>query len=336
MPLEDGESLKPRNPLKLMLSWLIFSLTGGNYGPCLCISCGDTTKMCGQKKSERDQLRQKFRVNIGKTYFRWKALMAAKGMKNDAEVARYLLDSVCGKELSGINFRKPRRKRGRPPKIHVPQIEETLIDSSQQSQDPKSPNPCQPIQDAKLKDLSQASSETQSPYESGNVEVFGISYDLPHTLQNQLNEPAECEIKMEDEFDDVSTRTVSPSDNLNFALKSSTSSTITAEENEELWKDIKEEQEQIDLQPEDCLHVCVSSIAPSDNEDLSSTTQGIVQKEQKWGVNNTSLKGLFRTCHQCGDPVLEFKTLTSGNFVHVQWECSKGHLMWLYHNNNPT
>ncbi|XP_051543167.1 uncharacterized protein si:ch211-40k21.5 isoform X6 [Myxocyprinus asiaticus] len=287
-------------------------------------------------KIHHDQRRSKTRINIGDAFGRWRELKAQKSFKTDAELAHFLLNCVCGKELSGINFRKPRRKRGRPPKIHVPQIEETLIDSSQQSQDPKSPNPCQPIQDAKLKDLSQASSETQSPYESGNVEVFGISYDLPHTLQNQLNEPAECEIKMEDEFDDVSTRTVSPSDNLNFALKSSTSSTITAEENEELWKDIKEEQEQIDLQPEDCLHVCVSSIAPSDNEDLSSTTQGIVQKEQKWGVNNTSLKGLFRTCHQCGDPVLEFKTLTSGNFVHVQWECSKGHLMWLYHNNNPT
>ncbi|XP_051543165.1 uncharacterized protein si:ch211-40k21.5 isoform X4 [Myxocyprinus asiaticus] len=287
-------------------------------------------------KRERDRDRAKTRVNIGRAFDSWRDLRSVLGIKTDPELAFFLLDRVCGKELSGINFRKPRRKRGRPPKIHVPQIEETLIDSSQQSQDPKSPNPCQPIQDAKLKDLSQASSETQSPYESGNVEVFGISYDLPHTLQNQLNEPAECEIKMEDEFDDVSTRTVSPSDNLNFALKSSTSSTITAEENEELWKDIKEEQEQIDLQPEDCLHVCVSSIAPSDNEDLSSTTQGIVQKEQKWGVNNTSLKGLFRTCHQCGDPVLEFKTLTSGNFVHVQWECSKGHLMWLYHNNNPT
>ncbi|XP_051970336.1 uncharacterized protein LOC127634718 isoform X4 [Xyrauchen texanus] len=288
------------------------------------------------KKKVYDQARARSRVNIGEAFQRWTDLRKRKGFKTDAEVALFLLDSVCGKELSGINFRKPRRKRGRPPKIHVPQIEETMSDSSQQSQDPQSPNPCQPIQDTELKDLSQASSETQSPYKSGNVEVFGISYDLPHTLQYQLNGPAQCEIKIEDEFDDVSTRTVSPSDNLNFALKSSTSSTITAEENEELWKDVKEEQEQIELQPEDRLHGAMELSQTSDNEDHISTTQGIVQKEQKLGVNNTSLKGLFRTCHQCGDPVLEFKTLTSGNFVHVQWECSKGHLMWLYHNNNPT
>ncbi|XP_051538010.1 uncharacterized protein LOC127431578 [Myxocyprinus asiaticus] len=291
-----------------------------------------------EKKRERDRLRQKFRVYIGEAYFRWKALMAEKGMKNDAEVAHYLLDRVCGKQLSEDHFGAPRRKKGRPQKITVPEIEETLNDSSQPSPDPQSPDPCQPIQDPESTDLSQASSDNQSPYESANVEIFGISYDLPATLPKQLNEPAQFEIKMEDEFEvDVSTRSCSPSDNLNFVIKSSTSSTTTAEENEELWKAIKEEPEQIELHPEGCLHVGVSSIAPSDNEDLSSATQGIVlEKEQKWGANNPGLTGLFRTCHQCGDPVLEFKTVQSGSLIRVQWECSKGHLMWLYPNNNPT
>ncbi|XP_051969763.1 uncharacterized protein si:ch211-40k21.5 [Xyrauchen texanus] len=290
-----------------------------------------------EKKRERDRLRQKFRVYIGEAYFRWKALMAEKGMKNDAEVAHYLLDRVCGKQLSEDHFGAPRRKKGRPRKIIVPEIEETLNDSSQPSPDPQSPDPCQPIQDPESTDLSQGSSDTQSPYESGNVEIFGISYDLPATLPKQLNEPAQFEIKMEEFEVDVSTRSCSPSDNLNFVIKSSTSSTTTAEENEELWKAIKEEQEQIELQPEGCLHVGVSSVAPSDNEDLCSTTQEIVlEKAQKWGANNPSLTGLFRTCHQCGDPVLEFKTVQSGSLVRVQWECSKGHLMWLYPNNNPT
>jgi len=44
------------------------------------------------EKREKDRLRQKNRVNIGAAYSRWKALKVEKGMKNDAEVARYLLD----------------------------------------------------------------------------------------------------------------------------------------------------------------------------------------------------------------------------------------------------
>lgn len=44
------------------------------------------------RKRERDRLRQKNRVNIGVAYSRWKALKVEKGMKNDAEVACYLLD----------------------------------------------------------------------------------------------------------------------------------------------------------------------------------------------------------------------------------------------------
>lgn len=44
------------------------------------------------KKRERDRLRQKNRVNIGVAYSRWKALKAEKGLKNDAEVACFLLD----------------------------------------------------------------------------------------------------------------------------------------------------------------------------------------------------------------------------------------------------
>ncbi|KAL0156308.1 hypothetical protein M9458_047554, partial [Cirrhinus mrigala] len=44
------------------------------------------------RKRARDRLRQKNRVNIGIAYSRWKALKMEKGMKNDAEVACYLLD----------------------------------------------------------------------------------------------------------------------------------------------------------------------------------------------------------------------------------------------------
>lgn len=43
-------------------------------------------------KRERDRLRQKNRISVGEAYSRWKALKVEKGMKNDAEVACYLLD----------------------------------------------------------------------------------------------------------------------------------------------------------------------------------------------------------------------------------------------------
>ncbi|XP_058620956.1 uncharacterized protein si:ch211-40k21.5 isoform X2 [Onychostoma macrolepis] len=268
-------------------------------------------------KRERDRLRQKNRVNIGVAYSRWKALKAEKGMKNDAEVACYLLDRVCGGHLLLDKSSASLRKRGRPRKstfASAPQTEESRRNSPQPSWDSQSDTESVPSPDR----------------QSTNVEVLGICYDLPPLQPYQPDKAAQPERLIEDGFDpDV--RMGYTEEQNSMMEQSSSSSTTTEEDSAVHWEERKDELAQTALRLEERLNAMRSLSDPI------SMTRGIVdQKERKWMVNKSSLTGLFRTCHQCGEPVLEFKTLTSGSLIRIQWECSKGHLMWLFPNHNPT
>ncbi|XDV47867.1 hypothetical protein PO909_017412 [Leuciscus waleckii] len=287
------------------------------------------------EKRERDRLRQKNRVNIGSAYSRWKALKVEKGMKNDAEVARYLLDRVCGEQISQDKSSASPRKRGRPRKSRAaPQTEPSpdpySTDQCHASEDPHSTDHSQPSSDPHSTDHSQPSSDRRSDSESQpspdpqptNAEVLGICYDLPSHWPYKLDKQAQPE-RQSDESDQYS-----------FARHSSSSSTTTEEDSAMNWEEIKDELAQTTQRLEERLNV-MRSLTDGALEPISMTRGKDDQKEVKWMVNKSSLTGLFRTCHQCGEPVLEFKTLTSGSLVRIQWECSKGHLMWLFP-NNPT
>ncbi|XP_026114303.1 uncharacterized protein LOC113092779 [Carassius auratus] len=146
--------------------------------------------------------------------------------------------------------------------------------------------------------------------QSTDVEVRGIGYDVPPLWLYQPEQNCMME-------------------------QSSSLSTNTEEDYAVLWEERKDELAQTTLRLEERLNA-MRSLSDTAS-DPSSMTGGIVDpKETKWVVNKSSLTGLFRTCHQCGEPVLEFKTLTSGSLIRIQWECSKGHLMWLFPNHNPT
>ncbi|XP_042608046.1 uncharacterized protein si:ch211-40k21.5 isoform X2 [Cyprinus carpio] len=268
------------------------------------------------KKRERDRLRQKNRVNIGVAYSRWKALKVEKGMKNDAEVACYLLDRVCGGHLLQDKSSASLRKRGRPRKstfASAPQTEKILRDSLPPSWDMQSDTESVPSPDP----------------QSTNVEVLEICYDLPPLWPYQPDKQAQPERLIEDGFDpDVR---MGYTEEQNRVMEHSSSSSTTTEEDSA----VHYEERKTALRLEERLNTMrsLSDAAP----DPISMTRGIEdQKERKWTVNKSSLTGLFRTCHQCGEPVLEFKTLTSGSLIRIQWECSKGHLMWLFPNHNPT
>ncbi|XP_073687059.1 uncharacterized protein [Garra rufa] len=119
----------------------------------------------------------------------------------------------------------------------------------------------------------------------------------------------------------------------NWIEHSSSSSTITDEDSTVDWEERKDELAQTALRLEERLNA-MRSLSDTASDPISMT-RGIVDQKERL-VNKSSLTGLFRTCHQCGEPVLEFKTLTSGSLIRIQWECSKGHLMWLFPNHNPT
>ncbi|XP_016379803.1 uncharacterized protein LOC107717535 [Sinocyclocheilus rhinocerous] len=223
-------------------------------------------------KRERDRLRQKNRVNIGEEYSRWKALKVEKGMKNDMEVACYLLDRVCGEHLSQDNSSESPRKRGKHQKST----------SALKSED-KQAQPERLIEDGSDPDVRMGYNEEQN-----------------------------CMME-----------------------QSSSSSTTTEEDHTVLWEKRKDELAQTALRLEERLNA-MRSLSDTASDPISLTRGIADQKERKWVVNKSSLTGLFRTCHQCGEPVLEFKTLTSGSLIRIQWECSKGHLMWLFPNHNPT
>ncbi|XP_051543374.1 uncharacterized protein LOC127434585 [Myxocyprinus asiaticus] len=84
----------------------------------------------------------------------------------------------------------------------------------------------------------------------------------------------------------------------------------------------------------------LSLVPPSDKKELSfvplsstSTSSPTAEeeaevvhwKERKWIVNESSVMEMFRRCQECGAPVTETKTATSGSLIRVQWECDKRH-----------
>ncbi|KAK7123424.1 hypothetical protein R3I93_021751 [Phoxinus phoxinus] len=277
------------------------------------------------EKREKDRLRQKNRVNIGAAYSRWKALKVERGLKNDAEVARYLLDRVCGEHLSQDQFSAPPRKRGRPRKS-------TAAPKTEPSPDPYSNDQCDASEDSLSTDHSQPSSDRQSDSESQpspDPQPTNVPSHLPYKPDKQ----AQPERQNDGSDLDIEIGSIQPS--YSFAGHSSSSSTITEEDNAMNWEEIKDEMAQTAQRLEERLNV-MRSLTDGALEPISMTRGKDDQDEVKWVVNKSSLTGLFRSCHQCGEPVLEFKTLTSGSLVRIQWECSKGHLMWLFPNHNPT
>ncbi|KAL1266978.1 hypothetical protein QQF64_002653 [Cirrhinus molitorella] len=48
-------------------------------------------------------------------------------------------------------------------------------------------------------------------------------------------------------------------------------------------------------------------------------------KETNWIVNESNLMELFKRCQECGAVITETHKIASGRFIHVQWECKKGH-----------
>ncbi|XP_050977915.1 uncharacterized protein LOC127172604 isoform X2 [Labeo rohita] len=80
--------------------------------------------------------------------------------------------------------------------------------------------------------------------------------------------------------------------------------------------------------------------SPSDTKDTSSVptnttltstptikeeTEDEMWKERNWIVNESNLMELFKRCQECGAVITEIQKITSGRFIHVQWECEKGH-----------
>ncbi|XP_016092440.1 uncharacterized protein [Sinocyclocheilus grahami] len=276
------------------------------------------------KKKGYDQARGKTRVNIGAAFQRWRELKERLGLESDAEVALFLLDRVCGGHLLQDKSSASLRKRGRPRKSTFASAPQTEV--------------CRKI----LRDSPQPSWDTQSDTESvpspeaqsTNVEVLGICYDLPPLWPDQPDKQAQPERLIEDRFDpDVS---MGYTEEQNSMMEQSSSSSTTTEEDSAVhYEERKDEFAQTALRLEERLNT-MRSLSDAASDPISMTRGIVNQKERKWAVNKSSLTGLFRTCHQCGEPVLEFKTLTSGSLIRIQWECSKGHLMWLFPNHNPT
>ncbi|XP_016398799.1 uncharacterized protein LOC107732068 isoform X6 [Sinocyclocheilus rhinocerous] len=276
------------------------------------------------KKKGYDQARGKTRVNIGAAFQRWRELKERLGLESDAEVALFLLDRVCGGHLLQDKSSASLRKRGRPRKSTFASAPQTEV--------------CRKI----LRDSPQPSWDTQSDTESvpspeaqsTNVEVLGICYDLPPLWPYQPDKQAQPERLIEDRFDpDVS---MGYTEEQNRMMEQSSSSSTTTEEDSAVhYEERKDEFAQTALRLEERLNT-MRSLSDAASDPISMTRGIVDQKERKWAVNKSSLTGLFRTCHQCGEPVLEFKTLTSGSLIRIQWECSKGHLMWLFPNHNPT
>ncbi|KAK7118687.1 hypothetical protein R3I94_022248 [Phoxinus phoxinus] len=280
------------------------------------------------RKRESDKIRNKTRINIGRAFERWRQLRELKGFKSDPELAFFLLDTVdrvCGEHLSQDQFSAPPRKRGRPRKS-------TAAPKTEPSPDPYSNDRCDASEDSLSTDHSQPSSDRQSDSESQpspDPQPTNVPSHLPYKPDKQ----AQPERQNDGSDLDIEIGSIEPS--YSFAGHSSSSSTITEEDNAMNWEEIKDEMAQTAQRLEERLNV-MRSLTDGALEPISMTRGKDDQDEVKWVVNKSSLTGLFRSCHQCGEPVLEFKTLTSGSLVRIQWECSKGHLMWLFPNHNPT
>lgn len=266
-------------------------------------------------RRQRDRVRQENGVNIGIAYSKWKALKAEKGFRNDADVACCLLDmaySELSEDRSSISSISPISipPRGRPQKSMGPalQSEATWRDSLSSEQ------------------LSDSETLSSPDSQSAKVEVLEFGYEHPPYQPIKQEEP---EQQTEDESGlDIMIASTAPS--YGFVPHCSSS---TDDENEMQWDEIKDELAETAQRLEERLEA-MRSLSVRAPEPISVTREK-GDKEVKW-INKSSLTTLFRTCHQCGEPVLEFKTLTSGSLSWIQWECSKGHLMWLFYNYNTT
>ncbi|XP_039540479.1 uncharacterized protein si:ch211-40k21.5 isoform X1 [Pimephales promelas] len=307
-----------------------------------------------ERKKAVDRASDSTRINIGRAFTEWRELRDIEYCKTDADLAFLLMqvykrwqattstlhkgqsrppqlvvskigeesdrDMVCGEHLPQVQPSAAPRKRGRPRKS-------TFEPKTEPSPDPSSTDHSQSSSDRQSDSESQPSPDPQPT----NVEVLGKCHDLPSLWPNKPDKQAQPERQNYGSDLDVVIGSIEPS--YGFARHSSSSSTTTEEDNAMNWEEIKDELAQTTQRLEQRLNV-MRSLTDGALEPISMT-KGNDQKEVKWVVNKSSLTGLFRTCHQCGDPVLEFKTLTSGSLIRIQWECSKGHLMWLFP-NNPT
>uniref|UniRef100_UPI0001CF2511 uncharacterized protein LOC100332117 isoform 1 n=1 Tax=Danio rerio TaxID=7955 RepID=UPI0001CF2511 len=265
-------------------------------------------------RRQRDGEKQINRVNIGIAYSKWKALKEKKGFRNDADVACYLLDrafSELSEDRSSISSISPISipPRRQPQKSIRPALQSEATWTDSLSSDQLSDSETLPGPDSK----------------SANVEVLEFGYEHPPYQTIKQEEP---EQQLEDESG-VDIMIASTAQSYGFVPHCSSS---TDEENEMQWDEIKDELAETAQRLEERLEA-MRSLSVRAPEPMSVTKEK--DKEVKW-TNKSSLKTLFRTCHQCGESVLEFKTLTSGSLSWIQWECSKGHLMCLFHNYNTT
>ncbi|XP_056306289.1 uncharacterized protein si:ch211-40k21.5 [Danio aesculapii] len=256
----------------------------------------------------------KGRINIRDEIKRWKQLKREKGFKSNAELATYLLDraySDLSEDRSSISSSSPISipPRGRTQKSMGPalQTEATWMDTLSSDQ------------------LSDSADLESGPNRVLKVEVleFGFEHSPYQTIKQE-----EPEQQTEDESG-LDIMIASTAESYGFIPHCSSS---TDDENEMQWGEIKDELAETAQRLEERLEA-MRSLSVRAPEPPSATREK--DKEVKW-INKSSLTTLFRTCHQCGEPVLEFKTLTSGSLSWIQWECSKGHLMWLFHNYNTT
>ncbi|XP_073720253.1 uncharacterized protein [Misgurnus anguillicaudatus] len=101
-------------------------------------------------------------------------------------------------------------------------------------------------------------------------------------------------------------------------------------------KEIKEEPVETEVQPENRLEISMDSVTTSDKitpNFVQTVNPVTVQVKERLVPNFT---GLLRTCFQCGEPVQECTTGSSGSLNQLQWKCSNGHRIFLFSNSNLT
>nr|XP_055038850.1 uncharacterized protein LOC129426501 isoform X5 [Misgurnus anguillicaudatus] len=101
-------------------------------------------------------------------------------------------------------------------------------------------------------------------------------------------------------------------------------------------KEIKEEPVETEVQPENRIEISMDSVTTSDKitpNFVQTVNPVTVQVKERLVPNFT---GLLRTCFQCGEPVQECTTGSSGSLNQLQWKCSNGHRIFLFSNSNLT
>ncbi|XP_065114750.1 uncharacterized protein [Paramisgurnus dabryanus] len=106
-------------------------------------------------------------------------------------------------------------------------------------------------------------------------------------------------------------------------------------------KEIKEEPVETEVQPENRLEISMDSVTTSDKitpsfvQTVNPVTVQVKEKPPKEPLV-PNFTGLLRTCFQCGEPVQECTTGSSGSLNQLQWKCSNGHCIILFSNSNLT